>query len=72
MPVGQTSPVPVAVQQPGGVLFTSISVGGNHACAIADDDNIYCWGAAGTLGTGAGQAIAPVPAVPVTATWTTP
>ncbi|KQY24410.1 hypothetical protein ASD16_02380 [Cellulomonas sp. Root485] len=72
VPVGQASPVPVAVQQPSGVLFTSISVGGNHACAIADDDDIYCWGAAGTLGTGAGQAIAPVPAVPVTSTWVTP
>ena len=49
-----------------------ISAGANHVCAIADDDNIYCWGAAGTLGTGAGQAVAPVPSVPVTATWSTP
>ena len=55
---------PVAVQQPAGIRFTAISAGANHVCAIADDDNIYCWGAAGTLGTGAGQVVAQVPVRP--------
>lgn len=70
--LGQSSPVPVAVQQPAGVLFTAISAGAAHVCAIGDDDEVYCWGAAGTLGTGAGQTVAPVPAIPVTASWSTP
>lgn len=70
--LGQSSPVPVAVQHPAGVLFTAISAGAAHVCAIGDDDEVYCWGAAGTLGTGAGQTVAPVPAIPVTASWSTP
>lgn len=72
VPVGVASQVPVAVDQPPGVTFTSISSGANHTCAIGDDDNIYCWGAAGALGTGDGQTVAPVPAVPVTASWSSP
>ncbi|MDQ0373032.1 RCC1 domain-containing protein [Cellulomonas humilata] len=71
VPLFGSSEEPVAVQQPAGIRFTAISAGANHVCAIADD-NIYCWGAAGTLGTGAGQVVAPVPSVPVTATWSTP
>lgn len=67
----QTSPTPVAVQQPADVTFTALSVGDDHVCAIADDDNIYCWGRAGALGTGPGQVDARVP-VEVTATWATP
>jgi alpha-tubulin suppressor-like RCC1 family protein len=68
--VGQSSPVPVAVQQPAGVTFTAVTSGSAHACAIGSDDAIYCWGAAGAQGTGAGQT-SPVrfPSIPVTPTW---
>lgn len=42
--------VPVAV--PGGLTFTKISVGRNHACALSTDGTAYCWGrnSAGQLG----------------------
>lgn len=42
-----SSTTPVAVNTTGllsGKTIKSISVGGSHACAIASDDNAYCWG----------------------------
>lgn len=69
VPVFGTAPVPVAVMQPAGVHFTMLSSGSSHVCAIGDDDNMYCWGAAGALGTGAGQVDTMVPSVPVTPSW---
>jgi prepilin-type N-terminal cleavage/methylation domain-containing protein len=41
------SSVPVAVYTSGvlsGKTITSVSAGGNHTCAIASDNQIYCWG----------------------------
>jgi alpha-tubulin suppressor-like RCC1 family protein len=69
VPLAGKTPVPVQVTQPDGVVFRTISSGAGHVCAIATDDNIYCWGAAGTLGTGAGQVNALVPSVAVTPMW---
>ena len=35
---------PVRVSLPGGKLALDISMGGNHACAVLDDGEVYCWG----------------------------
>jgi len=45
-----TTPVPVA----GGHSFTDMAAGGDHACAIAQGGEAYCWGhnERGQLGTG--------------------
>lgn len=69
VPVGQFSGVAVPVELPPGVTFTSLSTGVAHVCATGDDDNVYCWGSLGTLGTGAGQSQTPVPVDPVVQTW---
>lgn len=47
---------PSPVTMPTGKRFVRITVGGAHACAIADDGTVYCWGsdASGQLGNGAG------------------
>lgn len=44
--------VPVAVS--GGLRFTDIAAGGDHACAVAEDGSAWCWGynSRGQLGTG--------------------
>jgi alpha-tubulin suppressor-like RCC1 family protein len=44
------APQPVA----GGLTFTTLEVGAEHACAIATGDKAYCWGgnSFGQLGTG--------------------
>ncbi len=46
--------VPTAVSLPAGVRFDSVSAGQDHACGLARDGSVYCWGsnAAGQLGTG--------------------
>lgn len=70
--IGGSTDTPVAVDRsllPEGVTFTSVVVGESHACATASDDEVYCWGAGRTLGTGAGQTLAPRPEVPVTQSW---
>ena len=38
----------------GGLLFSHISAGANHACGVTIDHTVYCWGlnTAGQLGTG--------------------
>lgn len=48
------SPTPVAVQIPAGRTATAIVNGGNHSCAILDDDTATCWGLGdeGQLGDG--------------------
>ena len=38
------SRIPAAVQMPAGVSFQSITVGGNHTCALATTGQAYCWG----------------------------
>ena len=45
---------PAAVTLPPGVRFDSVSAGQDHACALARDGSIYCWGSngSGQLGTG--------------------
>ncbi|HEX6374071.1 MAG TPA: hypothetical protein VF006_34405 [Longimicrobium sp.] len=35
---------PVAVQQPVGVTFASISTGWSHSCAVTSGGQSYCWG----------------------------
>ena len=48
----------VAVSMPTGVTaFTSITVGANHACGLANDGYAYCWGRGGEaqLGLGGGD-----------------
>lgn len=70
--IGGSTDTPVLVDRsllPADVTFTSVVVGASHACATASDDQVYCWGAAETLGTGTGQTVAPRPSVPVTPTW---
>jgi prepilin-type N-terminal cleavage/methylation domain-containing protein len=52
-----TSSVPVAVTTSGvlsGKTIKKLAVGGSSACAIASDDNVYCWGSGGNgkLGNG--------------------
>jgi alpha-tubulin suppressor-like RCC1 family protein len=39
---------------PGGDVYTSVSVGYDHACGVRDDDVVLCWGdnGSGQLGTG--------------------
>ena len=48
---------PVQVTLPAGKEVLDISAGGNHACAILNDAEIYCWGDnyANRLGVGAGE-----------------
>ena len=65
----QAWPTPVLVSRPSGVTFTAVTVGNRHACATTTTGAVYCWGAAGTLGTGPGQVQTMAPTVPVTATW---
>lgn len=55
--INRSKPVPVIVNV--GDTFshkkvTKVTVGKSHACAIAEG-NVYCWGAAGTLGNGLGS-----------------
>ena len=49
---------PVAVHQPAGVTFASITTGFNHTCAVDTGGNGWCWGedASQQLGNGAGAA----------------
>jgi alpha-tubulin suppressor-like RCC1 family protein len=60
--VGDSSVVdrnaPVAVMQPAGVTFASISAGGDHSCALDGSGNAWCWGGDtyGQLGNGAAGA----------------
>ena len=35
---------PVAVQQPAGVAFASLSAGGSHNCGLTSAGQAYCWG----------------------------
>jgi alpha-tubulin suppressor-like RCC1 family protein len=41
----------------GGIQFSSISAGGDHACGVATGGVLYCWGsdAYGQLGNGNGS-----------------
>jgi alpha-tubulin suppressor-like RCC1 family protein len=45
---------PVAVTLPAGVRFDSVSAGQDHACGLARDGTLFCWGSngSGQLGTG--------------------
>ena len=51
---GGTSPIPVPIAAPAGVMFTTVSSGGAHACAVATTGSVYCWGlnSNGQLGDG--------------------
>jgi alpha-tubulin suppressor-like RCC1 family protein len=40
--VNASTPIPVWLGTT--VLFTSISAGGNHTCALSNDGTAYCWG----------------------------
>lgn len=42
---------PSSVSMPTGKTFTQLSVGSSHACAVASDGTVWCWG-----GDGSGQA----------------
>ncbi len=61
------SNVPVAVDMSGDLVGKTIkqaAVGGDHTCALASDDKLYCWGknSSGQLGTGnTTQHLVPVP-----------
>ena len=48
------SNVPTRVVLPGGLEGSHVSVGLNHACAVANDSTVWCWGAneSGQLGNG--------------------
>lgn len=51
---GTDENTPVAVIKPDGVYFTAVYIGKRHACALGDDQEIYCWGLndSGQLGDG--------------------
>ena len=59
---------PVNVTMPAGVKFTKIAVGHRHACALAANGKIYCWGdnADGQRGDGAVNIAWAKPTDPVT------
>jgi alpha-tubulin suppressor-like RCC1 family protein len=46
--------VPVAVQHPSGVTFTSISAGSMHTCALDTTGQSWCWGYGGDGAMGGG------------------
>jgi alpha-tubulin suppressor-like RCC1 family protein len=50
--IGHTTPAPVV----GGITFTSITVGYDHACGMTAAGALYCWGMGiwGTMGDGTG------------------
>lgn len=63
--MGVSSNLPVLVT--GGFLFTQVSTGGFHTCAIAKSNGAYCWGdnSFGEIGDGATVAVdAPTPVSP--------
>lgn len=41
---GLCSNTPVAVTPPSGIVFTSVTVGGYHACGLTSAGAPYCWG----------------------------
>ncbi len=49
-----SSPTPVAVRAPKGVLLSGVSSGIYHSCAHGSDSKLYCWGnnSVGALGDG--------------------
>lgn len=57
----QLRALPVQVQS-GSVRFKSISTAGEHNCAIATDDRVFCWGQglAGRIGTSGGSSSLPL------------
>jgi alpha-tubulin suppressor-like RCC1 family protein/uncharacterized protein YjdB len=62
----QSRSVPTAVRMPAGVRFDSVSAGRDHACGLARDGSIYCWGSNGFGQLGTGDAIArstPAPSI---------
>lgn len=53
-----TTPQPVAAEG----TWTDVATGDGHACALASDDTLWCWGAAdsGQIGSGTEDALVPV------------
>jgi alpha-tubulin suppressor-like RCC1 family protein len=49
-PLSSTTPIPVA----GGQIFSTITAGANHTCALRSDGAAYCWGdnSRGQIGAG--------------------
>lgn len=47
-------PASMMVDGLAGKTVKQVAIGGNHSCALASDDMVYCWGSnlAGVLGTG--------------------
>jgi alpha-tubulin suppressor-like RCC1 family protein len=60
LPFAQSAPAAVA----GGRVFTSISAGGAHACALTPDGIVFCWGSNSfrQIGTGDTAAVYSTPA----------
>ena len=48
---------PIAVHQPAGVVFSSISAGASHTCALATTGQAYCWGYGGDGALGNNSAL---------------
>ena len=58
---GSTSSIPSLVA--GDHVFSAISEGYNHTCAMKSDGSVFCWGsgASGSLGDGSNSSLATVP-----------
>src|SRR3954471_21864544 len=47
-----TDPSPTPAVTAAGAVWTQVTVGAQHTCALASNGHAYCWGHFGPLGTG--------------------
>jgi alpha-tubulin suppressor-like RCC1 family protein len=62
---GTASPTAAPISAPRSVLFRLVETGQNHACALTEGDQLYCWGNNGSKQVSAGsQGSEPTPIQP--------